>query len=43
MSLVNYVLVGLLGAIVAVALYAARWDMSGANFEQPKPRVVMVA
>lgn len=29
MSLINYVLVGLLGAIVAAALYAARWDLSG--------------
>jgi putative flippase GtrA len=28
MSLVNYLLVGVLGAIVGIALYAARWDMS---------------
>ena len=28
MSLVNYVLIGLLGTILAIALYSARLDMS---------------
>ena len=28
MSLVNYVLIGLLGTILAIALYSARMDMS---------------
>ncbi|MEQ6202028.1 hypothetical protein ABMC88_03140 [Sulfitobacter sp. HNIBRBA2951] len=31
MSLVNYVLIGLLGTILAIALYSARMDMSGSN------------
>ena len=35
MSLVNYVLVGVLGALLALALYAAKFDMSGA--EGPAP------
>jgi hypothetical protein len=44
MSVINYVLVGLLGAMLAVALYAARWDMSGQNKgAQTPPRVVMQA
>jgi hypothetical protein len=30
MSLVNYMLVGILGTIVAIALYAGKWEMSGA-------------
>jgi hypothetical protein len=43
MSLINYVLVGLLGAMLAVALYAARWDMSKSGAVEKPPRVVRVA
>lgn len=28
MSLINCVLIGLLGAILAIALHTAKWDMS---------------
>jgi hypothetical protein len=43
MLVINYVLVGFLGAMLAVALYAARWDMSDESSTQTPPRVVMPA
>ncbi|WP_259998898.1 hypothetical protein [Sulfitobacter sp. S223] len=37
MVLVNYLLVAILGAIVATALYAAKWDMSPSGQAAPVP------
>jgi|GEM_PF-2611924 putative flippase GtrA len=41
MTLVNYLLVGILGTIVAIALYAARWDMSSEAAPQMAPGIFM--
>lgn len=42
MSLVNYVLIGLLGTILAIALYTAKWDMSHGSAPQT-PKVTRLA
>lgn len=43
MTLVNYMLIGLLGTILALALYAAKWDMSPGSERKQPPRVTMIA
>lgn len=42
MVVVNYLLVGLLGAIVALGLYAAKWDMSPAGQARPAPAITVI-
>lgn len=40
--LVNYLLVAILGAIVATALYAAKWDMSPSGQAAPVPSATAI-
>lgn len=42
MNLVNYVLMGLLGAIFGIGLYTAKTDMSRSSDLGPRPMVVVV-
>lgn len=39
MSLVNYVLIGLLGTIVGIALYMAKVEISHGSALQPAPAI----